>query len=92
MADDKRGVWIPGVVLADDQLGASCKIIYAIMLAGADDCGFSRVGADELVALTGMTYQGVMQVRYKLERIGYIDTVPRKGRQWCLKHLEERNG
>lgn len=88
---ENKGVYIPPELLADDQIGAGHKIVYAIMLANADEDGICRMSARKIGDLRGATEHAVQSCRLKLCHFGYAERLPDSDREYrLLKYLERR--
>ncbi len=90
MADDKRmGLYIPRRLIDDWQLSPPAKMVYAVMLAAADEVGMCQLSAHQIGVRCGISATAVTQNRRKLMGIGYISKESDTSRDfYCMKHLE----
>lgn len=72
-----KGLYIPPEILADNQIGPTQKMVYAVMVEAAEEDGFVRMKSEELGERTGMTRNAAMQNRVVLCRLGYVEHITR---------------
>lgn len=90
MADVKDGIYIPGKILTDGQIGSTQKIVYAAMAANMDDDGICRLSARELGRMLGVTAPTAQNARLALVKRGYIRLVPNTQCNYKILHLRKK--
>ena len=94
MTDVKNGLYIPGKILTDSQIGSTQKIVYAAMAANMDEYGVCRLSARELGRMLGVTAPTAQNARLALVKRGYIRLIPKTRCNYRILHLRKkrRNG
>lgn len=83
-----KGLCIPHAVLKDGQLGSTQKIVYAVMLANADEENVCRLSAEQIGGICGITHVAAQNSRLKLCSLGYAELICGTQRNYrLLKHI-----
>ena len=94
MSAERKGLYIPRVVLYDTQLSSSMKLVYAAMIEAAED-GICRLSSAEIGERSGLTAAAALANRHNLCRCGYVQLVPHTNHNYQLlkiKRKERGNG
>ena len=76
MSDERKGLYIPRVVLEDEDLGQTIKMVYSVMIEGMDEQNVCRMSAQDVADRLKMTRAAVNNARLKLCDIGYMRHIP----------------
>ncbi len=75
MADERKGLYIPRVVLEDKNLGQTMKMVYAVMIEGMDELNICRLSAQDIADRLYVTKVAVNNARNKLCDLGYVHRI-----------------
>lgn len=83
-----KGLYFPRELAEDSQIGPAQKLVYAVMLKGADEDGICRMTAQQIGEACGMTKVTAQNNRWKLCHYGYAELCPdTKANYRLLKYL-----
>lgn len=74
-ADERKGLYIPRVVLEDEGLGSTMKLVYAAMIQGMDEFNVCRMSAQDIADRLKVTKVTANNARLKLCNFGYVRPV-----------------
>ena len=76
MANEHKGLYIPRVVLDDVNLGASTKLVYAVMIEAMDEYSICSLSAQEIAERLSVTRATANNARRTLCQLGYAELIP----------------
>ena len=90
MADERKGLWIPRVVLEDEGLGQTMKLVYAVMIEGMDEQNICRMSAQDVADRLKLTGAAVNGARLKLCDLGYVDRIPKTRNNYKMLKIKRK--
>ena len=90
MADERKGLWIPRVVLEDEGLGQTMKLVYAVMIEGMDEQNICRMSAQDVADRLKLTGAAVNCARLKLCDFGYMRRVPHTRSNYRILKIKKK--
>lgn len=90
MPGERKGLYTPRVVLKDEGLGQTMKLVYAVMIEGMDDQNVCRMSAQDVADRLKLTRAAVNYARLKLCDFGYVRHVPHTRSNYRILKIKKK--
>lgn len=87
---ETNGLYIPPKILADGQIGATQKLVYAVMVAEMDEDSICRMSARKIAARLHVSAPVAQNARLVLVHQGYVRLIPNTMCNYRILHFRKK--
>lgn len=92
MTNDRKGLYIPRVVLEDATLTLTMKMVYAVMIEGMDEYNLCRLSSHEIAERLDVTSATASNTRIQLCNLEYVHRIPKTRNNYRLVKIKRKKG